>query len=230
VLLYTQYFDYYTTDVWRINADGTGAANLTVGFSRDLNPAWSPDGTRIAFVSDRDHNDPFHLDASDVYLMQADGTGPVRVTADVIAEEDVEWSPDGTQVIFQQGFYEPVLFTVAAPPPPVDEAAVLAIGTPVRVGAGGSPSWQPVAGTPTCTITGTSGNDTLKGTSGVDVICGLGGNDTLQGGAGADTLIGGKGNDRLAGGRGADRLSGGAGNDVCDNIGDVSPATSCTVR
>ncbi len=123
----------------------------------------------------------------------------MRVTADVIAEEDVEWSPDGTQVIFQQGYYDPVLYNVPAPPPPT-EAAALAVGTPVRVGAGGSPSWQPLAGTPTCTITGTSGNDTLKGTSGADVICGLGGNDTLQG------------------------------NDLCDNVGDVSPATSCTIR
>ncbi len=230
VLLYTQYFDYYTTDVWRIGVDGTGAANLTAGFARDLNPAWSPDAARIAFISDREHSDPFHLDATDVYVMQADGTGVVRVTEDVTAEEDVEWSPDGTQIIFQQGYYEPVLYTVPAPPTPGVTAAVLAAAVPVRVGTGGSPSWQPIAGTPTCTVIGTRGNDVLKGTAGADILCGLGGNDTLQGGPGADVLVGGNGADRLAGGRGPDEIYGGAGDDLCDAIEDVVVGRSCTVR
>lgn len=229
VLLYTQYFDYYTTDVWRINVDGTGATNLTADGARDLNPAWSPDGARIAFVSSRDWNDPFALDATDVYVAQADGTLPVRVTEDNIAEEDVEWSPDGTQIIFQQGFYEPILYTVPAPPTVGVLAATLAIADPMLFGSGGSPSWQPLPGTPTCTVIGTRGNDTLRGTNGADVLCGLGGDDVLQGGPGADLLVGGGGNDRLAGGRGPDQLYGGVGDDKCDSVEDVVATRSCTV-
>jgi len=47
-------------------------------------PAWSPDGTRIAFVSDRTHRD-----LGDIYVMKADGTGQKRLTRNV----DNQW-PD----------------------------------------------------------------------------------------------------------------------------------------
>lgn len=229
-LLYTQGFA-YANDVWRIGVDGTEATNLTDFFSQDFNGAWSPDGTRIAFISGRDHgSDPFHPDATDVYVMQADGTGVVRVTTDNVTEEDVEWSPDGTQMIFQQGYYEPILYTVPAPPTPGVLATAAAAAVPVRVGTGGSPSWQPVPGTPTCTVVGTRGNDVLTGTTGNDVLCGLGGNDVLKGGPGIDLLVGGNGTDRLVGGRGPDELYGGAGNDSCDALEDVVAARSCTVR
>ncbi|NIM52761.1 MAG: hypothetical protein GTO22_26535, partial [Gemmatimonadales bacterium] len=39
----------------------------------DREPAWSPDGTRIAFASNRDGN-------YEIYVMDADGSNPVRLT------------------------------------------------------------------------------------------------------------------------------------------------------
>ena len=47
-----------------MNADGTGQQNLTRNPARDVAPAWSPDGRRIAFVRN-----------FEVYVMNADGTG-----------------------------------------------------------------------------------------------------------------------------------------------------------
>ncbi|MGI8721742.1 MAG: TolB family protein [Geodermatophilaceae bacterium] len=72
-------------------ADGSGVANLTNQFGVDVNPAWSPDGSRIVFISDRDRAG--QLPPTDVYVMQADGTGVVRATDNPDSEEDVEWRP-----------------------------------------------------------------------------------------------------------------------------------------
>jgi Tol biopolymer transport system component len=61
-------------EIFVINAGGGNVANLTNnpgvvdGYS-----AWSPDGTRIAFMSRRDGN-------SEIYVMNADGSGPTRIT------------------------------------------------------------------------------------------------------------------------------------------------------
>ena len=41
-------------DIWVMNADGSAQTNLTNTPGNDLNPTWSPDGTRLAFDSDRD--------------------------------------------------------------------------------------------------------------------------------------------------------------------------------
>ena len=56
-----------------MNADGTGQTNLTNNGADDSTPAWSPDGTKIAFASNRDGN-------CEIYVMNADGTGQTNLT------------------------------------------------------------------------------------------------------------------------------------------------------
>ena len=52
-----------------MNADGSGVTRLTYNDVNDLSPAWSPDGRRIAFSSDRDGN-------FEIYVMNAAGEPP----------------------------------------------------------------------------------------------------------------------------------------------------------
>lgn len=56
-----------------MNADGTGVTMITDAATDERAPEWSPDGTRIAFITDRDGND-------EVYVMGADGSNPTRLT------------------------------------------------------------------------------------------------------------------------------------------------------
>ena len=57
-------------DIYVMNPDGTGQINLTNNVAFDGGPAWSPDGTMIAFQTTRDGL------GGDVYVMNADGTCP----------------------------------------------------------------------------------------------------------------------------------------------------------
>jgi TolB protein len=70
------------------------AAKPTQGRA-NIDPVWSPDGTRIAFVSTadvtRDH---------DVWVMRADGTRLFNLTSDPVNEGSPAWSPDGTRLAF----------------------------------------------------------------------------------------------------------------------------------
>lgn len=56
-----------------MNADGSGQTRLTRNEASDSGIAWSPDGTRIAFSSNRDGN-------YEIYAMNADGSGQTRLT------------------------------------------------------------------------------------------------------------------------------------------------------
>jgi Tol biopolymer transport system component len=56
-------------------------------------PAWSPDGSRIAVVSDRDGH-------QEIYVMNADGTAQARLTAHAARDADPAWSPDGGRLAF----------------------------------------------------------------------------------------------------------------------------------
>src|SRR5688572_22394463 len=60
---------------------------------KDGSPAWSPDGARIAFYSERDGN-------AEIYVMKADGSGVTRLTNTSADEGYPAWSPDGRTISF----------------------------------------------------------------------------------------------------------------------------------
>jgi Tol biopolymer transport system component len=80
-------------DIFIMNADGSGRRRLTTDPANDTNPALSPDGTRIAFESDRDGN-------SEIYVMDRNGRNPRRLTTDPARDASPAWSPDGTRIAF----------------------------------------------------------------------------------------------------------------------------------
>jgi len=66
---------------------------LTNNTVQDYDPVLSPDGTKIAFASDRDGN-------WEIYRMNLDGSGVVRLTNNAALDEFPTWSPDGTKLTF----------------------------------------------------------------------------------------------------------------------------------
>ncbi|MEW6142745.1 MAG: DUF5050 domain-containing protein [Chloroflexota bacterium] len=87
-------------EIWTMNPDGSGKTRLTNTLTgNDYAPSWSPDGTKIAFTSNRDGG------AGQVYVMNADGTNPVRLTTgdNAVFNGFPDWSPDGTRIVFSSG-------------------------------------------------------------------------------------------------------------------------------
>ncbi len=93
--------------IWSVNPDGSSPTRLTDDSSRterlpsfvpvyDGDPAWSPDGMKIAFTSNRDYT--FAL-----YTMNADGSNVQLVTDQVQDPGRPSWSPDGRKIAFSGG-------------------------------------------------------------------------------------------------------------------------------
>jgi TolB protein len=78
------------SEIWIMNADGTD--NRFLG--RGSRPAWSPDGTKIAFTIQAGNN-------TDIYFMNAaDGSAVTRLTTDPARDSGPAWSPDGSMIAF----------------------------------------------------------------------------------------------------------------------------------
>ena len=81
------------SEIYLINADGTGLVQLTHNSVGDLAAVWSPDSSRLVFGSDRDGD-------WEVFLMNADGTGIVQLTHNSGQDSSPAWSPDGRRLAF----------------------------------------------------------------------------------------------------------------------------------
>ncbi len=83
----------YAGDLWGVARAGGEAIRLTAGNGAVSHPAFSPDGSEIAFTGDYDGN-------ADVYVIPANGGAPRRLTYHPSADVVVGWARDGKQVIF----------------------------------------------------------------------------------------------------------------------------------
>jgi len=66
---------------------------LTYESSFEGQPAWSPDGAKIAFVTDRDGH-------KEIYIMDANGSNQTRLTYNQYDDVEPDWSPDGSKMVF----------------------------------------------------------------------------------------------------------------------------------
>ncbi|MDE0368721.1 MAG: GDSL-type esterase/lipase family protein, partial [bacterium] len=89
-------------DIWLMDAStGADRCRLVPYASQ---PAWSPDGTRLAFVHKQDPGDD-----NEIWVMNADGTNPRNLTGNSSEEFQPAWSPDGTRIAYvsnQGGNYD----------------------------------------------------------------------------------------------------------------------------
>ena len=83
-------------DVWIMNADGSDPVNLTQG-RHCASPAWSPDGTKIAYIGDIFDDDQY---GGEIWLMDADGGNPQQLTDDSIDKISLSWSADGSSIYY----------------------------------------------------------------------------------------------------------------------------------
>src|SRR5216684_6316260 len=76
------------SNLWIINSDGTDHRPITTGNRSDSSPRWSPDGTRLAYLSDADGK-------QQIYIRWMDTGQTARITNLEQAPDSIAWSPDG---------------------------------------------------------------------------------------------------------------------------------------
>jgi dipeptidyl aminopeptidase/acylaminoacyl peptidase len=115
--------DQNSSNLWIIDVKGERLRQLTDGSWRDSAPVWSPDGKRIAFLSDRSGS-------AQVHVMWADTRETLQLTRVERAPGGLKWSPDGRFILFTTSLPDdtPILPVKL---PPVPRGAQLAKGAVV---------------------------------------------------------------------------------------------------
>jgi TolB protein len=135
-----------------MNTDGAGGP-VTTGNANDLDPVFSPDGTRIAFA--RSVGGP--QGQYDIYVMNSNGTNVTQLTSESKDDRYPAWSPDGTKIAFR-GY------------PAVGGAAIFTMNpdgtgqTAIKnTGGGDQPTWSPDGTRVAYSGTYTNGTDPVSG-------------------------------------------------------------------
>ncbi len=87
-------------DIYLMNLDGSNVIRLTEDPARDEQPVFSPDDTKIAFVSERNGN-------PEIYIMNVDGSGLKRLTTNSVADRSPSYSPDGRTIVYSSATFTP---------------------------------------------------------------------------------------------------------------------------
>ena len=127
----------FQLDLHVVGADGTNERNLTETDANEVGAAWSPDGSRIAFVRELTGGD------TEIFLMAADGTDVIQLTDLTGASSLPAWSPDGSQIAFTRitdpGNFETRLAVVDVATGRVETLTTEEVG-------GVQPEWSPDGG------------------------------------------------------------------------------------
>ncbi len=87
--------------LWVVSVRGGSATQVTDGQEwNDTDPQWSPDGQRIAFVSDRSGGAYDGGSNTDVWVISAIGGGLTKISDHAYQDDSPRWSPDGKQILF----------------------------------------------------------------------------------------------------------------------------------
>ncbi len=115
-VIYQRNFADITTDrrysnLWIINFDGTGDRPLTTGKFNDTDARWSPDGSEVAFTSNRDGS-------AQVWRLWLDSGQTAQVTRLTSPPASLNWSPDGLWISFVAHVAQPAPKIADLPAPP----------------------------------------------------------------------------------------------------------------
>src|SRR5436190_2981351 len=83
----------YETEIWLADARSGATRQLTNAKKSSQSPAWSPDGTKLAFVSDR-------TDKRQIYLINPQGGEAAAITTVEDGVDRYAWSPDGKSIAY----------------------------------------------------------------------------------------------------------------------------------